>query len=170
MNQFPENFNYTIYDDALELGTISISEQPVCNYPQTIEFRVTKDGELVDRTFLTQDSEGIVTMWSDRPSDEGLYRVKIIVSQDDGFGVQISDYTEFVLDVQFEIMQEYTVESEPVFVDLDLYQFSWTLDILDASTDVTIDLPKAETECSDDIITYSAQLGEAAVFVKFDST
>ena len=109
-------------------------------------------------------------MWSDRPSDEGLYRVKIIVSQDDGFGVQISDYTEFVLDVQFEIMQEYTVESEPVFVDLDLYQFSWTLDILDASTDVTIDLPKAETECSDDIITYSAQLGEAAVFVKFDST
>ena len=38
-------------------------------------------------------------MWSDRPSDEGLYRVKIIVSQDDGLGVQISDYTEFVLDV-----------------------------------------------------------------------
>ena len=99
INQFPENFNYTIHDDALKLGTINISEQPACNYPQTIEFRVTKDGELVDRTFLTQDSEGIVTIWSDRPSDEGLYRVKIVVSQDDGFGVQISDYTEFVLDV-----------------------------------------------------------------------
>ena len=58
-----------------------------------------QDDKAVERTFLTRLSNGTVTVWSDRPSDEGLYRVRIIASQEDGYGVLLTDYTEFMLDV-----------------------------------------------------------------------
>ena len=83
----------------------------------------------------------MLTVYSDEPADEGLYKVRIVASQDDGYGVLLRDFTEFVLDVKFERLEAYTVQLRPTFVDLELYQFSWTFDVLDTTADVSIELP-----------------------------
>ena len=56
IRQFPELYNYTIFEDPLELKMIyfSVFEIPSCLYHQTIETEVTKDDKVVEAPFLTQ--------------------------------------------------------------------------------------------------------------------
>ena len=69
----------------------------------------------------------------------------------------------------FDSRDYYNQLNNTKFVDPEYYQLSWTINKLNITGNVYIDLPEAESECLIEGMTYKAELDEAMLFVEYDS-